>query len=84
MIILNIIIKVHFLPVDYMIETKPYALQNPSNYNRTRTFDWPQIKRKRSGGHTLHCCGHDKVFDKNLEDHVIIATKPVQGRFLTS
>ena len=42
----------------------------PVVHNRTHTFDWPQVKRKRSGGHTLHCCGHDKVYDKNWEHHV--------------
>ena len=62
MIIVN-----HFLPVDYMIFfKKPYVLQNPSC---NRTFDWPQIKRKRSGGHTLHCCGHDKVYDKFVHNN---------------
>lgn len=34
--------KVYFLPVDYMIYFKPYALQN-SRCNRTRTCDLPQI-----------------------------------------
>ena len=38
--------------------------------HRTRTFDWPQRKRKRSGGHMLHRCSYDKVYDKNWEDHV--------------
>ena len=47
---------------------KPYALslQNPSCI-RTRTFDWPQIKRKCLAGDTLYCCFHDKAFDKTFK-----------------
>ena len=78
--------RVHFLPVDYLIfkKKKPYALQNPS-CNRTRTIDWPQksLSVRVDTRDTVPVMIRSMIKIERIV-YIILATKPVDGRFLMS